>query len=313
MAKKVKRVSNIVLENIELRPQVIGHIYQKKSNIGRVIFIFICFILVVYYINDISVFINNLLGRDTAITIGGGSSSNKPNVPNNSNNNETKEIIYYEFKDGLTINESGLVLNNFKLSDNKLTFDANNNTNAIINLTNNKFFLELYTQNKTLLQRIKVDFNSIEANGKVSFSLDVDNPFYYVVIVEKTTNDYPSVDYPSEAGIISFTCSKSGEQINYTFADEKLISIKHTINDSNINDANYLNRYNNYQREANTYNTLEGFTATFNGTDNGYSIIVSIDLEKTNSKNLTNKYYYNFGSEPKVVSFEMQTYGFSCK
>ncbi len=315
MAKKVKKVSNVVLENVELKPQVIGHIYQKKSNLGRVIFIFVCFILVVYYINDISVFINNLLGRNTAITIGGNSSgNNKPNnVPNGGNNSSTKEIIYYEFNNNLTISESSLVLNNFKLNNNKLTFDANNNTNALVNLTNKKYFLELYTQNKTLLERIKVDFNSIEAGSKVSFNLDVKESFYYITIVEKSVDDYPSVNYPFESGIMSFTCSKNGEQVNYTFANEKLISLKHILNDSNINDANYLNRYNNYEREANTYNSLEGFTATFNGTDNGYTFIVSIDLEKVGTNNLNNKYYYALNTEPKVVSFEMQTYGFTCK
>ena len=44
MAKKEK----VVLENIELKPQVIGKTYRKKSNLGRVIVIFIIFILVVY-------------------------------------------------------------------------------------------------------------------------------------------------------------------------------------------------------------------------------------------------------------------------
>ena len=59
MAKK--KNENVILENVELKPQVLGYTFQKKNNIGRVIFIFIAFILVVYYIDDISVFFNNLL------------------------------------------------------------------------------------------------------------------------------------------------------------------------------------------------------------------------------------------------------------
>ena len=39
MARK-KKNEHVILENIELKPQVIGYTYQKKSNIGRVIFIF---------------------------------------------------------------------------------------------------------------------------------------------------------------------------------------------------------------------------------------------------------------------------------
>ena len=67
MAKKKKE--RIVLENVELQPQVLGYTYQKKNNVGRVLIIFIAFILVVYFIDDISVFFNNLLGRETAETI----------------------------------------------------------------------------------------------------------------------------------------------------------------------------------------------------------------------------------------------------
>ena len=46
MAKKKKNI--VVLEDTELKPQVIGYTYKKKSNLGRVIFIFIVFILAVY-------------------------------------------------------------------------------------------------------------------------------------------------------------------------------------------------------------------------------------------------------------------------
>ena len=83
MAKK--KNENVILENVELKPQVLGYTFQKKNNIGRVIFIFIAFILVVYYIDDISVFFNNLLGRETHSTI----SSNANN--GNKDKEEEKE------------------------------------------------------------------------------------------------------------------------------------------------------------------------------------------------------------------------------
>ena len=83
MAKKNKEI--VVLENVELKPQVIGYTYKKKSNIGRVIFIFIAFALVVYYINDISVFINDLFGKETAASIDNlaGSTNKEENKNNN--------------------------------------------------------------------------------------------------------------------------------------------------------------------------------------------------------------------------------------
>ena len=62
----------------------------------------------------------------------------------------------------------------------------------------------------------------------------------------------------------------------------------------------------------NNYKTMEGMTATFNGTQNGYSAVITIDLEKVDLSKVNNKYYYAKGEEAKVVDFEMITYGYTC-
>ena len=82
--------------------------------------------------------------------------------------------------------------------------------------------------------------------------------------------------------------------------------------DNNIEDANYYTNYTAYQNKATTYNNIEGITATFNSTLNGYTVIFAIDLQKSNLSTVEEKYYYGFKEVPKVVKFEMQTYGFNC-
>ena len=310
MARKNKS-EKIVLENIELKPQVIGYTYKKKSNIGRVIFIFIIFLIAVYYINDISVFVNNLIGRDTASSIGG--------LAGNKNNEENKEleekneITYYFFANNLVINEKEMVLNNFKNINNTLTFDILNNSSKKIDYSNNKYYIELYTENKTLLERYKLDINTINENSKISYSFAIKNDFYYLVVEEKSIDDYPILNLPNdEQGRGIITCNKDIESIIYTFNNNELIDIKHTISDNLINDPNYYNRYTAYQNKATTYNNIDGISSTFNGTLNGYTVIISIDLAKTNLNNIKEKYYYGYKEKPKVVKFEMQTYGFRC-
>ena len=98
MAKKTSE--KVVLENIELRPQVIGHTYQKKTNIGRVIILFAILILTVYFINDISVIVNNFLGKKTA-----GSISKNTSSKNNSNDEDVEDvkIEHYTISDKLKI------------------------------------------------------------------------------------------------------------------------------------------------------------------------------------------------------------------
>lgn len=310
MAKKNKIIE---LENYELKPQVIGHVFQKKNNIGRVIFIFIAFLLVIYYINDISVFINNLLGRNTAETI------KNPNKGNTDNKNENpnvegNEIVYNVMSASLVINVEGLVLNNFKNINNVLTFDVSNDTNANINLSNRKYYLETYTENKTLLERFKVDFNSINASAKMSFSFNILKDFNYIVLVEKTTNDYPVLELPisNETGYGTITCRKGIETLVYNFTSEGLKEIRHTISDSNTDSDNYSASYIAYQNKTNNYNNIPGITATFNGSSNGYTAIITVDLANTNLANLNEKYYYGYKEEAKVVSFEMKIYGFNC-
>lgn len=313
MAKKNKN-ERVILEDIELKPQVIGYIYQKKSNIGRVIFIFIVFLLVVYYINDISVFINKLIGKESAETIENLAGSNNQTENNDNKNNEKNEVVYNIYVDNMTITEENMILNNFLFSNNILTFDISNNTNNQIDYSKKKYYIEVYSENKTLLERLKLDINSINVGAKISYNFNVKNNFYYLALVEKTIDDYPIVTLKNDVnGIANITCTKDIENIVYTFRNNELETIKHTIIDNNITDKNYYTNYSSYQSKMTTYNNIAGISATFNGTLNGYTAIVDIDLVKANLVNVSEKYYYGYKELPKVVKFEMQAYGFTCK
>lgn len=309
MAKNKKE--RVILEDIELKPQVIGYTYQKKSNIGRVIFIFAIFALVVFYINDISVFINNLLGRNSASSIVDLTENN--NKENNNKNNVENEVVYNIYSNTLSITEGNITLNNFNFNNNLLTFDVLNNTNTNISLKDKKYFIETYTENKTLLERSKLDIGDITSNGKISYSFDLNNNFYYLVLEEKTINDYPNVELNEDSnGLSTITCNKNIESIIYTFRNDELYEIKHTISESDTTNEKYYTNYSAYQNKVTSYNNVEGITATFNGNLNGYTAVFAIDLQKANLSTISEKYYYGFKEIPKVVKFEMQTYGFSC-
>jgi len=310
MAKKNKE--KIILEDIELKPQVIGYTYQKKSNIGRVIFIFVVFALAVFYINDISVFINNLLGKNTASSINENTSNNNKK-PNNNGNNVGNEVIYNVFSDTLTVQEGSIALNNFVFMNNILTFDITNNSGSNIDLNGKKYFIETYTQDKTLLERFKLDIGSIANNTKVNYKFDLNNSFYYLVLEEKKIEDYPVVTLKyDQNGFANITCTKNNNKIVYKFSNDELLEINHTIEESDINATDYYVRYSNYQNKAMSYNNLDGITATFNGSLNGYTAVFAIDLQKANLANIKELYYYGYKEVPKVVKFEMQTYGFTC-
>jgi len=306
-----KRKEKVILEDVELKPQVIGYTYQKKSNIGRVIFMFVIFILMIVYINDISVFINDLLGRDSAESIQNLAGNNKNE--NQENSDIKKEVIYNVYSNDLVINENNFSLNNFSLNNNVLTFDAVNNSSNTINLTSNKYFIEIYTETKTLLERFKLDIDIINSGSKRSYNYDLSNSFYYLVLVEKTIEDYPVVNIKqNEDGYQQLSCIKDYETIIYKFRENKLQFINHTVSNSDVSNNQYYSMYSSHQNKVNNYKGLEGFTATFNGTLNGYTAIIDINLMYANLSTVAEKYYYGYNEEPRVVDFEMQTYGFTC-
>jgi len=309
MAKKNKE--KIILEDIELKPQVIGYTYKKKSNIGRVIFIFIVFALAVFYINDISVFINDLLGKSTSSSIQNNAGSNNKNE-NNSNNVEN-QLVYNIFSNTLEVSEGNIILKNFNLSNNLLSLDVFNNSNSNIDLTNKNYYIELYNENKTLLERHKIDLEIIQSNSSKSYTFSITNTFYYFVLEEKTIDDYPVVNLVKDTnGVAQLTCKNNYENIVYTFKNDELTSINHTISENDTNADGYYIRYNNFQTKVTKLNLFDGFTATFNGSLNGYTTIIAIDLQNADLNSANEKYYYSYKEMPKVVNFEMQTYGFTC-
>ena len=309
MARKKKE--KVILENVELKPQTLGYTYQKKNNVGRVIFIFIAFILVVYFIDDISIFFNNLLGRETAPTI-----ENNANSKDKNNQNETStepEIEYYSYSDDLKISFNGLSIDDFKLGNDALAFDVNNLSLEKIDLANKKIFLETYDENKTLLERFKLDINVVANNSKITLALNIKKPFNYMTILEKDVDDYPALTLNSNTnGESSISCVKDKETITYTFKEASLISINHRIVDNDINGINYNNNLSSYQNKVNTYKEIEGVTANLTSDLNGYTVDITLDLAKADLSKINEKYYYAYHEDAKVINYEMPAYGFTC-
>lgn len=310
MAKK--KDEKVILENIELKPQVLGYTFQKKNNMGRVLIIFVAFILVVYFIDDISVFFNNLLGRETASVI-----SNNAN--NNSNNNvdedqEQKEVEYYAYSSDLKIDFEKLTIDTFNIDNNILTFDVNNLSLESIDLSDKNIFLETYDENKNLIDRFKLEIDNVANNSKISLKLNIKQAFNYIVIKTLNEEDYPALTLNgNENGESTIVCTKDKETITYTFKEASLIKINHKVVDNEINGADYYNNLKNYQDKINDYKQLEGMVTSFSSDSTGYTFDVTLDLAKVDLSKINEKYYYAYHKDAKVISYEMPTYGFTCK
>lgn len=179
MAKKSEKV---VLEDIELKPQVIGHIYQKKSNIGRVLLIFVAFIAVIYYINDISVFVNDLFGKKSASSIKDIASDDKKKSII-----KDKEIDeeYYELNDNLVLVINDLTITHFNFSNNLLLFDIYNYSEKDVDLSNKKYYLETYDVDQKVIDSKIINAGLISQKNVIKVELELSNSFKYLRIIEK--------------------------------------------------------------------------------------------------------------------------------
>lgn len=312
MAKKNQKIE---VENIELKPQVIGKIEKKKNNIGRVLIIFIVFIFTIIFLPEITIFLNNKLGMKIAPTIVD-NKEEKDNKPNNNNPTSNNEIEYILFNENTEIKKDDYIVNSFSLINNQLSFNIQNTLDKSLDLSKDLLYLETYNESKTLIERFKIDLEPMGAKKSQSVKVVLTNPnIYYVSFVSKTTNDYPVVDLTkNDLGYATMTCKSGNDTIIYTFKNDELVTVKEeVIYNFNVLDQNYSSEFSKYQSKCANYDVINGVNTSFNNSTNGFTAVIEVDMAILEKDKLDEKYYYSYKEVPKVIKFEMETYGYKCE
>ena len=312
MAKKNQKIE---VENIELKPQVIGKIEKKKNNTGRVLIIFIVFVLTIIFLPEITIFLNNMLGMKISPTI----VDNKEEKENKPTNNEItidNEIEYILFNENTEINKDDYIVNNFSLINNQLSFNIENTLDKSLDLSKDLLYLETYNESKTLIERFKIDLEPMGAKKSQAVKVNLTNPnIYYVAFVSKTTNDYPVVDLnKNDLGYAIMTCKSNNDTIIYTFKNDELVTVKEeVIYNFNVLDQNYSSEFSKYQSKCTNYDVINGVNTSFNNSTNGFTAVIEVDMAILEKDKIDEKYYYSYKEVPKVIKFEMETYGYKCE
>lgn len=312
MAKKNQKIE---VENIELKPQVIGKIEKKKNNIGRVLIIFIVFILTIIFLPEITIFLNNKLGMKISPTIVD-NKEETDNKPNNNNPTSNNEIEYILFNENTEIKKDDYIVNSFSLINNQLSFNIQNTLDKSLDLSKDLLYLETYNESKTLIERFKIDLEPMGAKKSQSVKVVLTNPnIYYVSFVSKTTNDYPVVDLTkNDLGYATMTCKSGNDTIIYTFKNDELVTVKEeVIYNFNVLDQNYSSEFSKYQSKCANYDVINGVNTSFNNSTNGFTAVIEVDMAILEKDKLDEKYYYSYKEVPKVIKFEMETYGYKCE
>lgn len=313
MAKR-KTKEPIVIDKTPLKATSLGNLETKENGplvaILWVGLLVVCIISLPYIADFVQNYQNNKI-IDTP--------TKKPDhtSDNNTQGEITKDQAIYNFEKNLVITENKFNLSDFSVSNNALTFKITNVGGDVDYFKKHNYFVELFNDDKTLLQRIK--FDGITINKSKTITLNVDAvSFTKISFIEKDVKDYPNVTLKKVSEIPTLTCQNKDLKVIYTFsADEdnklKTIETNYSYASSNKDYEQMLSRYETY---ATSYNSLGGVKATLIPINTGFTFKVNIDLatipEASYTSTFTDKYYYSLDTEAKIVAFELKTSGFTC-
>lgn len=305
MAKKKK----VVIVDEELTPTVLKTIKEKKGSVIWLIFIFAIFVAAVIYLPDISVYLEDYLNPTTSV----------PNTPsgtddgNDTDEDEGEEVVKYDITAELQITDGDIVLSNFAIANNQLTFSITNNGSEMLDFGELNYFLELYNSNVMLVQRIMVSDTTVASGATTNVTYDLTDANISSLSFEQITEDgYPSHTVtPDENGNATLTCVKDYETVNYLLTNNEVYAIEDIFR-VNATDENYSTLYSSYQALSTTYNTIGGITSTVSVENNVLTFRTDINLSTVSEGTFNNIIYYPRNTDAKVMNFELEANGYTC-
>lgn len=307
MARKKK----IVIVDKELTPTVLATIENKKTGLIGLVLLFIIFGGVVYYLPEISLYVENYLHPEKN-PVG----SNKPNEekPNEDDKTDINETVKHPYTNTLSITEKDLVLSNFSIVDTTLNFRITNNSKERKDLATLSYYMELYNAEDTLLQRIKVDEMAIGANTYYDASYPLqDANVSSIAFLEIVEEEYPSfVAKANEQKQALLVCKRDNETVNYLLKNNQVYQIE-DIFTLNSTDPSFATVLPTYQALATTYATINGITSNVSNQGTTAIFKTTVDLSSNNANLFINKLIYANATDAKVIRFELLARGYNCE
>ncbi|MBO4600722.1 MAG: hypothetical protein J5634_00580, partial [Bacilli bacterium] len=218
----------------------------------------------------------------------------------------------YSISPDTIISSDTLSISNLNLIDSVLTLTIKSSEKTSLD----QYYFELFDENNTLLKRIKVSSDTIDANTPSNYSYKAVSTATKISVVKKTANDYPAVSISyDDAGEGRMVCkNESSEHYTYVFSNDELLKIVYTYNKSS-SASDYENVLETYSNLDTFYKSISGLISTLINNENGfdYSLTINLntisiyDLEKVN---LNGK--FKVKTSPKEIKFKLEASNFTC-
>lgn len=317
MGKK-KKNEEIILNNEELQSTTLGYLEDEKKGPAGLIILFLIFILFAFFLPTITKYVNKLFGKDTTGIV-------QPNVDQNKEkeNNDTQEIKMYDLSDDLAFEYNNINFSEFKkYQDNNkyyVSFKLENNSKDLIDLSKTKYYIETYSEDKTLLERHIFNYAKINTKSYSTQIIELNSEEYEkmnkLVISLKSIEDYPDVTLKintSEEYVL--TCNNVNNILIYTFnKNSKLIRINDTVNYNNDNSIEYANSLNYYRNQVATINNKDGISSSLVEITTGFTVKTDVNVKNADLSTISNDKYYGTENVPKEIKFEMESRGYNCQ
>ena len=307
MAKKKK----IVISDEELVPTTLAVVQdKKKASIFGIVWLFVIFVIFiggVIYLPEISTYVNNYLHPEAAVPSNNGSTTTKEE--DDEEEEKTKE---YTISSELVITLEKFTLSNFNVDNNTLFFKVNNLTSEVIDLSDLHYFMEIYNESKKLLKRIYLQ-DILSPSGVLDESITLSEVPSIISLAVIEEDEYPAhVVDTLEDGVATLVCTKDYERLEYSLSSNKAY-VTNIIYEVDLQDPNFNTLLSNYQVMQTTYNTIEGVSSTITTENNKLVFKTIVNLSTLNENTLNLKTIYPYGTDAKVIYFELSSSGYTCK
>ena len=321
-AQEIENTQNVSQENYvdprTIQAEVIGEL--RKDKIGRpilVIQMFVIFGIVLVGLPIVTNLLNNQSSFLYKIFKG-----NAPVVPETPIDNPKSDFLNggeeQQLSSSTNMKFENIVMRNFSLNGNYINCEMYS-YNGVLNLDKENYFLEVYSagsKNKIAAVKLIGSFdNQVQKVSLTAYQLSFNGSYSYVgKIVEMKESDYPSYTIPSdESGLGSMVCKMDGRELEYTFKNNYLISIKDNVKvelENQKDDQTYLNLKKSYEDKA----TNLGTNGLVEEVADGFVFTSILDLEKYKvPSNVLDYEYFELDTEAKIINYNLMGKGYDCK
>lgn len=322
------KYNNVVIKKDDLMPTTIGEIINDDHSLRSVILLFSLLIIIILGLPYVTTIFQNIKDgkpplsvTPTPTTPEPDETPSEPETPPVIDEDET-EPEYYALDLPVDIEVDGLHFQLTLNSQNQVLSAVLTNESADSNvLLENTYYLELYNEEKKLLDRILVQGKQITSN--LRFDYDIQEAYSlgvvkYVVISKKTESDYPNVTLKTnDKNQPYLTCAKNNEVLTYLFKKSDNTYLLQSINERIIYESPTEEEILTFEQRMDDYNSITGVDSQIELETTGFSIDTTIDLTKVSIKNqqatLNNEAYYEKDTEAKAIAFELNSSGYTCE